>query len=575
MKTRIFLSLLIFFTSIFAFGQYSKKRLKEIDSEIEQAYQEGKYNRVIEWCGTLKLTDAKISPATFEYWLNSAYQLHDMNISLSLLELYEQELVVLRSYKKLSDETLAKLAKLHHIDSIYDRSILNQQSSKINAEQKKMVENMIAIDSTFWQPYMLLGNINYFQLDYPETIKAIKKVLQWQPDNVQALQEIGYSYFNVGDYKSSLFYLVQVEEPYDISTYLVTVAYANYHIEDYEQALWHCKEALKQPLNYQQKISCYSLKLNCERNLSMKKDEIETLYTFLALDTVKINESNVSYTYHLTKETLGFDESLNKARQHVKKYPANINYLLLKVYHYPYHNQAYYNEAISDFNRLVELDPTNYNFYMLQGRYLFNSEHSREQRALAKTAFEHAYQLDSSQYDVHEYMCRLFLWHDTKISKRYKKKAITNMTAKITKDPNNPIGYLDLAKAYDLPTSGYGNNNKYLDSMLKYYNKALVLGGDSFSVLVERRQVYSSLGMFEKSNADHSWIANHTKYSQTKKMCYYSIANNYMSLTQYENAKEVILKIRAEYPDDRATTSRWLKNISSKMEEQLEAEAAE
>ncbi|MBT8326078.1 MAG: hypothetical protein KJP21_00055, partial [Bacteroidia bacterium] len=553
MKSRIVLFIALIVSSSIVYGQYSRKQIKEIDAEIEQAYNNGEYNKVLEWCSSLRLTNAKINPPTFEYWLFTGYKTHDLNLSLDLLTLYETDLIYIKAYRNLSEEGFAKLDKLRRINNIYDRSILNERSAEVNEEQKKMVEDMIAIDSSFWQPYMILGNINYFQLDYPGTIYAINKVLQWQPANQQALQEIGYSYFNIGDYEKSIYYLDQVEEPYSLSTYLITVAYAHYHLTNYDKALWHSKEALKQSLNYEQKISTYSLKLNCERNLELSKEEIETLYTFLSLDTLKVNENNIRYTHHLAKEELGFEESLQKARTYSNRYPNNINYLLLKVYHYPHRNQTYYNEAVQDFDRLVDMDPNNYDYYMLQGLYLFNSEHSREQRARAMTALEHAYKLDSSQFDVHEYICRLFLWHDTKISKKYKKKAISNMSNKINADPKNPEGYIDLAKAYDLPTNGYGNNNIYLDSMLKYFDKALQLGGDSFSVKVERRHVYQSLGMFQNSIADNLWIAKHTKYPTTRKMCFYAVANNYMSLKNYNEAREMILKIKDEFPDDKST----------------------
>ncbi|MCB0739088.1 MAG: hypothetical protein KDC92_16380, partial [Bacteroidetes bacterium] len=305
-------------------------------------------------------------------------------------------------------------------------------------------------------------------------------------------------------------------------------------------------------------------------HLSKHKAQINVLFKLLHFQPD--NESYLSQLSLITKAT-GLREYLFDKCDSVSEtdYMQAWPYLA-KAPFYERYNDETYHAAIKNYDALIATDPENWNYYFQKGEFIYLSITSRAldddfratRRKVAISALEKSLELNPDHFYTYNYLNRITMWSNSTECKRYRKMAIAAMHKKAHRNKPNPQYYFELAEAYDLPLNGYGSSSLTKDSVLKYYNLALIHGMDSSTIIAERRHVYAALHNYEASNKDHYWMANHTTNAKSKIHYYYAIANNYSAMKQPAKAKEMLLKIKELDPNEQSI-SRRLREVEKEL----------
>ncbi|MBT3935647.1 MAG: tetratricopeptide repeat protein [Bacteroidetes bacterium] len=539
----VYLFVLILFGFV-GFAQQSKKEIKQDNKRIQISYDGSDYSTVVFIATKLVYNKVDLDSKTFEYWLNSSYLLHDLDAALQCYVYFKHKNIPTKLEKKISSEALVKLNNLQLIYEHYPQVTEGIDHDKSRSEKINTLKNIIEIDPNYIQPYYYLGGFQLNNREYQSAITSMRKVLEVDPKVTYARLVIATAQFYLKQYEKSIAgFELLIKRGEKTEVVYSTKAYAHYNLNQYEKSIDLIEKALN--LNQHNKEFC-RLKVACERKLEKPMNELESLLKIVEfdIDDKIVNDRIVELANKIDAKNVVL-VCLEKC---IVKEPQNPGYYLFRIRLYSSQNQNEFENAMSDFDKLISMDSLDAHYYYLKGVFIYNSkiELRKEQ---AQEVFEKALSLDPYFFKTYDYICRLHMWGDSRITKKYKKLAIKNLNIKVANNPKDGQASFDLAEAYDLPQNGYGSGTKYRDSTLKYYDMALINDFDSMTVIGERKYLYSLLGKYENCIEDNLWMIERSNNPSYLINCYYSLANCYARLEQYEKEKEVLLKIKKDYPD--------------------------
>jgi hypothetical protein len=540
-------------------AQIDKKSIKEIELKITTAHTNTNYNEVIEQAQKAATSKVILSDEAFSSWVSAVVKYHKLNNAFYLLEYYNENIFGTRTDKKIDPLLKKEIVTIKKLREAFNKEIRNLKNDEFKELNTLSLLNCVRISSNYFEPYYYLGHITFISLQFDSSITYNSKALEFEPEMQELIIKKAISHYNLKDFKNAITFLNKIENhpfPSEIDA-LKANCYLN--LNQLEQAIVYAEKALPKVTNKQEVLEILK---DAEFRKGNMIGVVNALYNMLESEERLYTLTNEAHLF--ASDYFGDSIALKKAKLQSQKFPKSPNFLVLQLMHLDKQDFNYDKKIIALYDKLIILYPNQTFYYRQKGLVLYNSEHSKEQRLLTKAVFDKVIALDSFDYDSYEYICRTYLWHDSKISKQYKKLALNNMYSKLESDPTSGDANFNIAKAYNLPTNGYGNNNLFNDSMLKYLNLALKYDVDSINVLFERRYIYDSKSEWETANIDHSWVSENTKSNNVRRMCLYNLAGNYKRLKQFEKARATILILQKENPNDRHTKT-WLRDIEKEL----------
>lgn len=548
--------------SLSAKAQLSRKATKQINAQIESSYALNEFDKVI--ISTKKLTSSErsLNNKIFECWINSAYELHDLKEAITCYEYYNAFIKETRNNKKISKRSLNRIESLSLITPLFRKGIQDYQADRNHSGTIEKFKEINAIDALFWQPHYYLAQLYITLNKFDLIIEQSQIALKWNPKIYELNYILAYSLFEVKEYEASIINIdkfLKVDNSSEDAHELK--AHAFYNLNQYQAGIESINQAIQ--INPNQ-IEYYNLKFFCELKIESSEDCFATLIEILNLDTT--NSRYIRTAYDFINRVDNRPLYLAILDSAISVSPNNLNLKLLSITQLKPQDKTNYKKNVSIFNDIIKLDSNNAYYHFLKGEFLFNAFNQKSNRT--EESYFHllrAYTLDPFNYQTYNYICRLHMFGDSKITKKFKILAIKNMQIKIKNDKNNPNAYFELAEAYNLPINGYGSGNKYKDSVLKYYDLSLLKGADSLTVMEQRGYILSSLKMYEKCIENYQWLLKQPISNTFRKLAHSYIASSYKSLKKYTKERDAILIAIDKFPDDKSLKKR-LKEINRRIE---------
>ena len=459
MKFKILLLGLLCTTILFSVNTYAqnfKKTSKLFHSNIAEAYKNKNYISILNYCETAAKAKIILDVHAINAWCEAVHNNQRLYNRFILANYYENFIVDTKSNQKINEKSKQILNELIQLKNEFNPEITKLKNEQYTEKHITVLEKCLKISSSYFEPNYYLGHA-YLVLDKPKlSIAPNLKALEIEPNSQELIVKLATAYSTIEDYTNSLTYLVKIKNhqlPYEIEA-LKALCYLK--LDSLDLAIIHANKALPGVKN---KAEVIDIKKDAEFRLGRKEDFIETLYSIL--ESEQIESSTIEETFIFTTEYYGDSLSLIKSKQKSEEFPSSPNFIYLQLQHYDVYDKQFYTERIKLYDKLIAQNPDYIYNYQQKGIILFNMEHNEQQRAETKLVFDQILKIDSFNYSAYEHICRTYLWHDTKISKQYKALAINNMYAQLSKNRTAGDANYYLAKAYNLPTNGYGNNNKY------------------------------------------------------------------------------------------------------------------
>lgn len=539
MNSKYYLNLFLFLFFVFsADAQLSKKSVKTIETQIEKSYELNDFESVIFLVNQLKANNQLLKANLFEYWFNSVYKFHDLREVKKCSKYYDRFIKGTKGDKKISAQSKYRLESFSNIFPLFIEGE-NHLKNKSYSEAADVFNKINEIDSIYWQVHFNLSYIYANLGDYQSVFKHSNISLKWNPEAYKLNYLLAYAQFQLKDYDATIITvdkLIEMDEA-DGGRHELK-AHAYFQMGLYQKAIESINRAIQINAN---QIEYYGFKYSCELKMNNSLGIINSLVEILKIDT--LNSAYINTASKFINEVDDRGRLLAVLDSTIYKYPNELNLKLLRINHLSSIDSADYKKGLPIYDDIINSDTNNAYYHFLKGEFIFNAFNQKKTRK--DQAYSHllkANELDPFYYKTYDYLCRLFMWNDAKVTKKYKKLAIKNMYAKIEKDVENPDAYFELAKAYDLPINGYGSGMKYKDSVLRYYELSMLKGMDSLKVMLKRSYVFVQLNMHEECIESYEWLLTQTKNSAVVNSAVHYIPRSYRALKQYGNEKCFILK---------------------------------
>ena len=233
--------------------------------------------------------------------------------------------------------------------------------------------------------YLYLSNLESSLENYEKSIEYATAYLQKYPNNIEALKNIGYSYFKLNKKSSAIHYLLNASklDPND-SKLLKNIGYLCIDLEQYQTASYYWTLYLKKKEDSDVRLKLASLyyyqlnkKVKSEKVLKKysssdknKKSEYYLLKAKLAHQkqnckqavkyykkALKITQKEyIEYEYiHLLQQCKQEDKALIVMQKFSTEHPHNLQYQ--KELAYMYEKKKKYNQAIEKFKKIKNKEP--------------------------------------------------------------------------------------------------------------------------------------------------------------------------------------------------------------------------
>lgn len=516
------------------------------NKEVKKAYKSGNFELVDSLALFIINHNILLKRKTFEYWLDACYQIKDLKKAIFCYDYYDINIRKSLSDLMIDKELKDRLIRLKRIDFLMTGVFKEDGSLIIDEKVIGLLKMIIELEPGFWHPYQLSGIVRYDLHQYTEAITACWKTLEIKKDDETALSVLSESYFKTAQYDKTLETLERINIKYELSEHLMEVkSFSQMRIGAYEESI----NTIKKLIGISPSYVIYYKRLVHSYYITRQYDKMLDPYLKI-IELEPLNYENIRYAYNLSVEYTKRDSVLQVINKHLSKKPDDLKYVLFRTKFYSTNDDSHFEKAMIDFNKLIASDTSNAVYYYLKGKYLFFSQNGNNSiREMGKECFKKAISLNPYYYHAYEYLCRYYMWDNSKIARQYKLQAIRHLSEKAWKDTLDGIAFYDLARAFDLDINGYWYKKIFNDSILKYYNLALQYGYDSSVIIPERADIFERLKMYEEAIDDYHWLNERPISAYYKVSNLYDISDCYYNMKEYEKARDIILFIQKEYPD--------------------------
>jgi predicted Zn-dependent protease len=560
MQRTILVFIFCLFINGFCFGQLSNSELKVAYQKIDEAYGQEEYAQVLMLIKALRDQYAPLDARTYQIWMDLAYQKHDLQIAVQMAKSLNYE----KKKKKIIRTNGADFEnRLEKLTILADGNFaIAQDKTLTQLEKSAKILALLQVESSFWQPHYARGQALFKAGLYEEAIVSLNNVAALNPNWSLVHYNLAESYMNIKNYEKALYHADEFIEQNGMLLQVPRIKYfAEYHLGQYENCIKTVRAYLKVSKD---SATLYSAIYDCANKLGKYNLQVKTGIKLAAFNNDESLVDEIGNLYRYAKNTERIDFTIDSL---IKAHPTNSIYYIVKAQFYIPHDDANYDKAIANFNSLINLDQNNWYYYYLKGKFIRESITARSMDEKARTArkivgidaLEKSLELNPDHFETYYYLCYINIWYNSSEMRRYRKMAYERMAMKLKRNGASAQGYFHLAEAYDLPVSGYGDDNKYRDSTLKYYELALQNGMDSFAVLKERCHEADC----EQAIKDCEWIITKSDNPDFRRGYLYRLATCYGEQGAYKKEYDVYMIIRKESPSSQL--ERRIKEVEKKM----------
>lgn len=560
MQRTILVFIFSLFMGSFSYGQLTKTELKAAYQKIDEAYWQQEYTLVLMQIKALKDQYAPLDAHTYQIWMDLAYQKHDLQLAVQMAKSLNYE----KKKKKIIKTNGADFEnKLERLTILADGNFaVAQDKTLTELEKSSKILALLQVESSFWQPHYARGQALFKAGLFEEAIMAFNNVTALNPNWSLVHVDLAESYMRLENYEKALYHADEFIEHNGMLLQVPKIKYyAEYHMGQYENCIKTVRAYLKVSKD---SVTLYSAIYDCANKLGRSNLQLITGIKLVALNNDESLVDEIGNLYRYAKNTERIDFTIDSL---IKAYPTKSIYYLVRAQFYNPHDDANYDKAIANFNSLINLDQNNWHYYYLMGKFIRQSITARSMDEKARTArkiagieaLEKSLELNPDHFETYYYLCYINIWYNSSDMRKYRAMAYERMKMKLERDGASAQGYFDLAQAYDLPVSGYGDDNKYRDSTLKYYELALQNGMDSFTVLKERCHEADC----EQAIKDCEWIITKSDNPYFRKGYLYRLATCYGKQGAYKKEYDIYIILREESPSSQL--ERRIREVEKKM----------